>query len=813
MNDRHIYVATATNRASQKWRNKKTTWAALVQKCSQTTRTPETLAEYKAMNKMQQSDRKDVGGFVGGYLKAGRRGKGSVDFRDVLCLDVDYGQPDTWDNFTLTFNNAAFVYSTHKYTPSAPRVRLVILLSRSVSCEEYEAIGRMVASHVGIELFDDTTYQPERLMYWPSTCSDGEFFFRSQDGPALDADAVLAQYHDWRDVSEWPYSQRVSEVIRTEAGKQGDPLTKPGIVGAFCRCYDIHEAIEKYLPEVYERTDKENRYTFKNGSVAAGLVVYENGLFAYSHNATDPSSQTLCNAFDLVRMHKFLDRDERLTGDESIQNRPSYRAMAELAASDNKVRSLLTEERRASAITDFGDVDAESGKSSEDDKEWMENLEYTCKGRIAGTIANMAYVLENAPEFMGKLWHDDFTGLDRYHGRLPWPTDPAVDSWTNSDDSCLRKHMEKAYGLTGKEKLTDALTSVFANHRRHPIREYLQSLTWDGEPRLDSFFIDFLGAEDTELVRAQTRKQFTAAVARVMRPGCKFDTALVLVGPEGTYKSTSLQKMAGRWFNDTAIDMSSKDGMEALRHSWIIELGELTAIRRSDTETVKGFLSKTSDKYRPAYGRYVEEHPRQCVFFGTTNEHSFLKGFTGNRRFWIVETSMRPCSMSVKSDLNDYYRDQVWAEACYFYHLGEPLYLDADLERLARMKQDEYNELSDDARRGVIEEFLDTPLPLDWRNRSIDQRIAYFKTNSNNDFPKEEGVELRRYVSAVEILVECFRQPLDEKARYKTREINHIMKGMPNWRESGRKITLPAYGSQQRIYERIDNNTKNNEEL
>ena len=664
----------------------------------------------------------------------------------------------------------------------------------------------MIASHLGIELFDDTTYQPERLMYWPSTSSDGEFYFREQDGPALDADAVLAMYHNWRDVSEWPYSNRVAEVIRHEATKQGDPLQKPGIVGAFCRCYDIHEAIEKYLPDVYERTDKDNRYTFRNGSVAAGLVIYENGLFAYSHNATDPSSQHLCNAFDLVRMHKFSDLDEMLTATTSMQNRPSYKAMAELAASDTKVRTLLTEERRSSAVTDFEDIVSDK---PEEDGAWMENLEYTRNGKIACTISNMAYVLDNAPEFKGKLWHDDFTGLDRYKGKLPWPTDPSVDSWTNSDDSCLRKHMEKAYGLVGKDKLTDALTSVFSNHRRHPIREYITSLTWDGEPRLDSLFIDFLGAEDSELIRAQTRKQFTAAVARIMKPGCKFDTALVLVGPEGTYKSTTLQKMAGKWFNDTAIDMSSKDGMESLRHSWIIELGELTAIRRSDTETVKGFLSKTSDKYRPAYGRYVEEHPRQCVFFGTTNEHSFLKGFTGNRRFWIVETSVQPCRMSVKDELNEQYRDQVWAEAAYNYNMGEPLFLDPDLERLARMKQDEYNELSDDSRRGVIQEFLDTPLPLDWRNRSIDQRIAYFKT-ANNDFSKDEGVEQRTTVSAVEILVECFRQPLDEKARYKTREINHIMKDMPGWRESTRKLTLPAYGSQQRIYERIIN--QNDEE-
>jgi len=813
--DRQIYISVANSRSATKWKNKKTTWQELAEKCGHTIRTSETLAEYKAMSKSEQGQRKDVGGFVGGYLKGGLRKKGNVDFRDVLCLDIDYGQVDTWDNYCLLFGNAAFVYSTHKYTSSQPRIRLVILLSRSVTEEEYEAVGRQLAAQIGIDLFDDTTYQPERLMYWPSTSVDGEWFYDIIDGHALDPDAVLASYHDWRDVSEWPYSSRVVEAIRSSATKQGNPTEKPGIVGAFCRCYDIHSVIETYLPDVYDKCGDGSRYTFKSGTVAAGLVVYEDGLFAYSHNATDPCSQHLVNAFDLVRMHKFLYLDEDTDPKTAINNRPSYQSMSELAAKDNVVRQLITSERRSSAMTDFAGLSINENETPDNPKveeenntEWMTELDYTSKGKICSTIQNTSIILEKAPEFKGRLWLDDFSGLIRYDGKLPWSTGKVTGVWSNSDESCLRRHMEAVYGVTGKEKIADALVSVTSMHKRHPIRKYLRSLTWDGTPRLETLFIDFLGAPDTELVRAQTRKQFTAAVARIMTPGCKYDYMLVLVGKEGIGKSRILSKMAGEWFNDSLVTMDGKEGMENLRRAWVIEIGELMGIKRSEVESVKAFLSKQVDTYRPSYGKCVEEHPRQCVFFGTTNEANFLKGTTGNRRFWIVETQATLPRMDLFKELDVQYRDQVWAEAVNLFDNGEELFLGRELEALAREQQEDFNEYSSDERVGIIQSFLDKKLPLDWDTRSLERRKAYFR---DTDPLSADGILERETVSAVEILSECFGQPVDDKARYKTREINALMKNVQGWEPGGNEYTK-VYG-RQRVYKRIGNETQEEDNI
>lgn len=804
--NRKIYIATAPSRMAATWRNQKTTWDELVERCSETHYTHETLAEYKNLDKGRQSDIKDVGGFVGGYLSNGKRSKESVKHRDVLCLDIDYGKTDTWDEFCRTFHVESFCYSTHKYTASAPRIRLVVLLNRSVSAEEYEAVGRAVASRVDIELFDDTTYEAERLMYWPSTSKDGEWFFRHQEGDALDVDNLLSDHYlDWQDVSEWQYSSRVRDKVRHDAVKQGDPTEKPGIVGAFCRCYDIYTAIDKFLPDVYEQTAIETRFTYKSGTVAAGLVVYEDGKFAYSHNATDPCSQHLVNAFDLVRLHKFGLRDEDVIEGTAVTSLPSYKAMADLASNDPDVKKTLMKEKMDTAVKDFSSVFSEDKpepeSTPEENDDWMAEVELNKNGSMKNTIANVCAVLENAKEFKGKLWHNDFDGLDYYNGKLPWSRGAEAPStaWSNADSSCLREHLERKYGLTGKDRIDDALITVAYRHRRHPIREYLRSLTWDGVPRLDTLFIDFMGTDDTELIRMQTRKQLVSAVARVMQPGIKFDYMLVIVGEQGIGKSTLLMKLAGKWFNDSIQSMDGKDGMEILRSAWIIEIGELVSLKKSEVESVKAYLTRQTDRYRPAYGRRVEEVPRQCIFFATTNERNFLKDITGNRRFWVVESRKHLPRMHVFRDFTEEYRGQVWAEAVARYDAGEELFLQPELEMKAREVQLDYNEFYNDERKGILEQYLETRLPSDWESRSIDRRVAFFK---GVDLLEPDCTIRRDTVSAVEILVECFKAPMDEKLKYRSREITALMSTIPGWKAAGKRERSNCYG-QQRVFKRI----------
>ena len=273
--DFDLDIATAHSRLSKKWRNKTWKWGDILAKCADTKRTGESVREYMRMSREEQSSVKDVGGFVGGYLANGTRKTANVLYRTLVTLDIDYGTADVWDDFTLNFDCAAMIYSTHKHTPEKPRLRLVLPANRQMTPAEYEPVCRYWTARIGIELFDHTTYQLPRLFYWPSTSRDGEYIFDYQDGPAFDVDEVLATYRNPQDVSEWPMSSREGDVLAHEIRKAGDPTEKPGLIGAFCRAYTIEEAIEKFLPDVYEKTGTDGRYTYRAGSVAGGCVTWQ----------------------------------------------------------------------------------------------------------------------------------------------------------------------------------------------------------------------------------------------------------------------------------------------------------------------------------------------------------------------------------------------------------------------------------------------------------------------------------------------------------------------------------------------------------
>lgn len=276
-------IAVGNSRMDKKWKNREISWDELCRKVSVTQRTTETVEEYRKLKKGSQDAIKDVGGFVGGALREGRRKNGMVLCRSMLTLDMDYGKPGIWDEIIMLHDFPCCVYSTHKHTPEHPRLRMIIPLSREVSEEEYPAVARMVAKDIGIDLFDDTTYEACRLMYWPSTSANGEFFFQVKDGTLLDPDAYLRRYADWHDVSTWPVSSRQSEAVRRSISQQADPMTKPGVVGAFCRAYTIEEAIDTFLPEVYAPSAMNGRYDYIPADSSAGVVLYTSFFSNLSH--------------------------------------------------------------------------------------------------------------------------------------------------------------------------------------------------------------------------------------------------------------------------------------------------------------------------------------------------------------------------------------------------------------------------------------------------------------------------------------------------------------------------------------------------
>ena len=771
-------IAVGNSRMDKKWKNRDISWEDLCQRVSSTIRTTETVEEYRKLKKGAQDNIKDVGGFVGGQLREGRRKNGMVLCRSMLTLDMDYGEPGIWDEIDLLHDFRCCVYSTHKHTPEHPRLRMIIPLARDITEEEYPAVARMVAKEIGIDLFDDTTYEACRLMYWPSTSANGEFFYKTKNGPLLDPDTYLAKYADWHDASTWPVSSRQSEAVRRSITQQADPLEKPGIVGAFCRAYTIEEAIETFLSDVYEPSYMNGRYDYIPADSAAGVVVYD-GKFAYSHHATDPVCGKLLNAFDLVRLHKFRELDENVGLDTPPGKLPSFKAMSDLALGDDKVKAVFAGERIAQASAEFSDED------------WQNGLELDKSGHVKNTLHNLTLILENDPNLKGVVFNQLLDGME-IKGEVPWKHPSKF--WRDADDAQLISYVDAHYGTFSARNYDIAVTKVADDRAYHPIREFIESLPeWDKVPRVDTLLVDYLGASDTAYVRAVTRKTLCAAISRVLRPGCKFDSMLVLNGPQGVGKSTLIAKLAGEWFSDSLNlgDTKDKTAAEKLQGYWILEIGELAGLKKAEVETLRSFLSRQNDIYRAAFGKRATPHLRQCVFFGTTNaESGYLRDTTGNRRFWPVKTP----GSGKKQSWNLTHEEilQIWAEALVYVRQGEKLYLSPEMDALAKDEQREAME--SDEREGLVREYLDTLLPERWAEMDLFER-RNFLTGSDFGGLQEKGTVRRTSVSNMEIWCECFGKERANLRRTDSNELTGILARL-GWKRAESKVRVPLYGPQ-----------------
>ncbi len=646
-NDKKIKISVAQNRKSFKWVTEELKWSTFIQKISNPIKTTETYEQFIGLKKSQQDELKDVGGFVAGELKDGRRKAENVLNRCLVTLDADNiepGQTQKILNLIDGLGCSFAVYSTRKHCSAKPRLRIIIPTDRLMTTEEYEPLSRKLASFIGMEIMDPSTFEASRLMYWPSCSKDSEFVFNYKDKPFISVDGMLNLYKNWRDISEWPRITNEPEQIKREIQKQKDPLEKDNIIGAFCRIYDIPSAIEKYLSDVYEPGDKADKYTYIQGSVANGATVYGDGKWLYSYHATDPATKMLCNSFDLVRIHKFGHLDEEVKEGTPTNRYPSYVEMYKLAMQDEAVALEFEKKKLAKAQSEFAEIAEQEpiDNTNVDDAEWrVKKLKRNSNtGLIEKTINNALTILENDSLLKEKLVYDRFSNRFLIQEKLPWgrPEENYPKLWSDSDDAELRGYFEKYYeGFKSVSSINDALLILKNRKSINVAREYFEGLNWDGIPRLDTLIIDYLGADDNEYTRQVTRKSFTAVVARaITEKPIKFDNMIILTGKQGIGKSTLLSKMAGEWFTDNIVDFNSKDTLLLLQNCIMVEVPELQGFNKADSNRLKQFLGQQTDKYRAPYEHREEEHPRHCVFFGTTNDDEFLRDSTGNRRYWPI---------------------------------------------------------------------------------------------------------------------------------------------------------------------------------
>lgn len=776
-------ISFGRNRSDTKWKPEYLEWSEFVERLQKVRRTNETMAQYDKMANPKKGKIKDGPAFVGGLVRGGRRKKENVESRCLITSDIDHADEHFPMMVDLVLGGTAYVlYSTHSHRPEKPKYRLVIPVSRPMLPDEYAAVSRKLAGNIGLDYFDKTTFDIHRLMYLPSCSKDAEPVLEIAEGEPLDVDAVLAEYDDWRDSMQWPRHEG-DERHRETKSRMEDPREKRGVVGVFCRMYTISEAIDKFLSEKYEVVEDAYRYTYVGSSSYGGLVIYDEDTFAYSHHESDPISGREVNAFDLVRLHLFRDLDDKAKATTRIDRLPSQLAMEEFAANDPMVKR----ERLAEVKDDFDDVPDE-----EDDSDWQDKLKVHSKtGMPFPTAANAELILRNG-DFKNALAYDDFGNSEVIRKPLPWRDrkrpHQEYEPWLGADDKRMMHYFGKKYEFKAAATLQNAFMEVVHANTFHPIKEYLESLYWDGVERVDRLFVTYLGADDSHYVRSVTRKSLVAACKRLYQPGCKFDEMPVLVGPQGAGKSSLLAKIGRKWFSDSLRTFENKEAGEHLQSAWIFEVGELSAMKKSEVEEIKAFLSKTEDRYRVAYDRQVSEFPRKCIFYGTTNTHAFLRDATGNRRFWPVTIDPDRRELSHWEHLTDEIVGQIWAEALYLFKAGEPVSLDRDAATVAERMQGLHME--EDPREGLILKYLDTPLPDNWDEMELWNRRDYLNEEPAGDIQ-------RTRVSAAEIWAEALGQDPNKFGVWEARPIYDILRKLPEWDERRKgRLRLPIYGLQ-----------------
>lgn len=769
-------ISTAPKRNSLHWEVGETTWGEL-----------QDMARHPA-------DHKECGNYLLGVLEPTtithpgddepctgiHRRKVAVVSRSVIALDVDYPREGFLDDLEMTFPGALIAHTTWKSTQENPRYRLLIPVSRELAPDEYVAAAKTLMKRLGHDNFDQSTEQAERYMFKPSTANPDDYCFVILDDDPTDADELLEGFE--ADLSD--------KVAPLPSHNKRNPFELGGTIGVFNRAYDDWDLLIETFDLPYTRSG--DRYQLVGATSVAGMgpIAGADGL-VYSHHANDPAFGRACSAFDLVRLHLFSELDDGKPMNTPVNRLPSNDAMLELANRDQRVIEQRAAEVRGDVEIDFTD-DLDDLISS--DTAWMAQLTTEPRtGRLQDSVGNWDLLLEHDRVFR-VLRYNTLTFTVEAATHLPWrPVRKESETTFDVTDRYeAQDYLERTYLLrTSTEKVSRKIDQVARRNLYNPVVDYLESLTWDGKPRVETCLP---GVKPDYQARLIARKVMTAAVARMFNPGCKWDHTLVLYGSEGLGKSWWVDKMS-RGYSASLGPLDHKDTLLTLQRSWIVTSDEGHSLRKSDQEAQKEFLTRTTDVFRLPYERETTAHPRHCVIWSTTNDETFLTRQEGNRRFLIVH-----CEERVDFDaLTPYYIDQVWAEAVQMYRDGEPLFVDTDEATELAAGRERFVE--EDALGGIIHEYLERKVPATWWSMGIEGRRQWMADRDDGFVP--EGTEQIDRVCSSQVWAEALGRPLGMKRRTDLLEITAALKRLPGWRKLEGYHRLPGYGPQV-VYERTD---------
>lgn len=408
-------------------------------------------------------------------------------------------------------------------------------------------------------------------------------------------------------------------------------------------------------------------------------------------------ADAIAEGWDRQRVLDFIKADLHAPA-EPVVDVPAGSALRKKKPVPKEPELLPRDEQPPAHLDEMPPLDNEIARAEPD---WVRQLMRNDEGKVLAELQNVLLVLRNHSAWKGVIYLDDFSHRVMKKRAPPFPGG-AVGEWTDVDDSMTHAWLTAEMRMLRLRTtmIAEAVQAVAALNAHNPLKEHLNGLKWDGEPRLNGWLIDYLGAgafpgpkDKPEKIAADARTNqcvmmagrmwLIAAVARVFNPGCKFDQVLILEGQQGLGKSSALGIIGGEWFMDTPIPLGDKEGLEMIQGVWIVEMAELDSFNKAESTTAKSFFSRSKDRFRLPYGHRTVMFSRSCIFAGTTNQSEYFSDKTGNRRYWPVM-----CRDYDRAALVGV-RDQLLAEAVHRYKAGERFWPNREEEELFRGEQDQ----------------------------------------------------------------------------------------------------------------------------